>query len=195
MTSLDKHEVFVLVSSASVPSEKIIGTKWVFKVKADHTLKERVVVQGWEQVTRVDCGCACALVGCIERIRMALVIAAHEDWDILQRDVQAAFLHGSLQNKVYVNTPPGYGSIDAATGFHAMKLKIVCGLRQSPRNWFNTTNDSLDNIGFTATTSDPCVYTIGISDTFTILTLYVDDLLLLGGNTPVLKDLKRKLIG
>ena len=46
MASLENHEVFDLVSLASVPSEKVIGTKWVFKVKADHTLKGRAVVQG-----------------------------------------------------------------------------------------------------------------------------------------------------
>ena len=34
----------------------------------------------------------------------------------------------------------------------------------------------------------------GTSDTISILTLYVDDLLLLGGNTPVLQELKRKLM-
>ena len=44
MAGLEKHETFDLVSSASVPSEKVIGTKWVFEVKADHT---RAVVQGW----------------------------------------------------------------------------------------------------------------------------------------------------
>ena len=49
MASLDKHEVFDLVSPASVPSEKVIGTQWVFKVKADHTQKARVVVRGWDK--------------------------------------------------------------------------------------------------------------------------------------------------
>ena len=47
MDSLRKHAVFNLESPDSVPPEhKAIGTKWVFKVKADHTLKGRVVVQG-----------------------------------------------------------------------------------------------------------------------------------------------------
>ena len=50
MASLDQHEVFELVSSAFVPSEhKVIENKWVFKVKADHTQKARVVVRGWDK--------------------------------------------------------------------------------------------------------------------------------------------------
>ena len=189
--------MFDLVSLASVPSEKkVIGTKWVFKVKADHTLKGRVVVQGWGQVPGIDCGCTYAPVCRIQSIRMALAIAAHENWEVLQLDVQAAFLNASVQEEVYVKTPPGYGSVDAATGLpQVMRLKkSLYGLRQSPRNWFNTINDSLQDMGFTPTTSDPCVYIFGTSETFSILTLYVDDLLLLGGNTPVLQELKRKLM-
>ena len=47
MGSLQKRAVFNLVTLDSIPPEhKVIGTKWVFKVKADHTLKGRVVVQG-----------------------------------------------------------------------------------------------------------------------------------------------------
>ena len=76
-----------------------------------------------------------------------------------------------------------------------MKLtKSLYGLHQSPRNWFNTINDSLKDMGFTPTTSDPCVYTFGTSETFSILTQYVDDLLLLGGNASVLQELKIKLM-
>ena len=72
-----------------------------------------------------------------------------------------------------------------------MKLKkSLYGLRQSPRNWFNTINDSLRDMGFTATASDPCVYIFGSDDNLSILTMYVDDPLLLGGDTPLLKDLK-----
>ena len=48
-------------------------------------------------------------------------------------------------------------------------------------------------MGFTSTTG-PCVYTFGNGDTSCILTLYVGDLVVLGGNTPVLKELKRKLM-
>ena len=97
---------------------------------------------------------------------------------------------------MYVKTPPGYGSVDAATGLpQVMKLKTsIYELRQSPRNWFNTINDSLKHMGFTPTTSDPCVYTFGTSETFSILTLYVDNLLPLGGNAPVLQELKLKLM-
>ena len=131
----------------------------------------------------------------MQSIRMALTIAVHEDWEVLQLDVETAFLDASVQEEVFAKTPPVYGSADGAPELaHLMKLKMsLYELRRSPRNWFNTINDSLKGMGSTSTTG-PCVYAFGTSDTSSIPTLYVDDLLLLGGNTPVLKELKRKLI-
>ena len=84
MDSLQKHAVFNLVSPNSVPPEhEVVGTKWVFKVKADHTLKGRVVVQGWGQVSEIDYGCTYLPVCRIQSICMALAIAASEDWEVL----------------------------------------------------------------------------------------------------------------
>ena len=72
-----------------------------------------------------------------------------------------------------------------------MKLKkgSISGLLQSPRNGCNI-NHSLQGMAFTSTTSDPCVYVFGTSETFSTLTLYVEDLLLLGGHTPVIQKFK-----
>ena len=76
----------------------------MFKVKADHTLKRLVVVQGWGQITGVNCGCTNAPVCRIQSIRMALVIAAQKDWEVLQLDVQTAFFITSSQKEVHVKT-------------------------------------------------------------------------------------------
>ena len=71
MESLGKHEVFDLVTSASAPADTVIGTKWMFQVNADHTLKRRVVC--WGQVPAVDCRCTHALVCRTQSIQMPLV--------------------------------------------------------------------------------------------------------------------------
>ena len=129
----------------------------------------------------------------IQSIRMALAEAASEDWEVFQLDVQTAFLNAEIQEDVYVRTPPCDESLEATTGRpNLMKLeKSLYELRQSPRNWFNTIDDSLRDIRFTATASGPCV---GSNDNLSVLTMYVDDLLLLGRKTPLLKDLKFQLM-
>ena len=155
------------------------------------------MVQGWEQVSGIDCGCTYLPVCRIQSICKALAIAASEDWEVFQRDVQTAFLNAEVQEEVNVRTPPGYESPDATTGRpNVMKLKkSLYGLRRSPHNWFNTIDDSLRDMGFTATAPDPCVYIFGSDDNLSILTMYVDNLLLLGGDTPLLKDFKIQLMG
>ena len=56
MDSLQKHAVFNLVSPDSVtPEHKVIGTKLVFEVRADHTPKGGIVVRGWGKVPGTDC--------------------------------------------------------------------------------------------------------------------------------------------
>lgn len=79
---------------------------------------------------------------------MALAIAEHEDSEVLRLDVQTPFLNASVQEEVYVKTPPGYESVDAATGLpRTMNIKkSLYGLRQSSRNWFNTINGSLKDM-------------------------------------------------
>ena len=197
MVSLQKHAVFDLVSPDSVtPEHKMIGTKWVFKVKADHTRKSRFVLQGWGQVAGIDCGCTYAPVCRVQIARMALAIAASEDWKVFLHDEQTAFLIAEVQREVLVNTPPGYESFDATTGRpNVMKLmKKFYGLRQSPRNWFNTIDDSLRDMEFTASASDPCLYIFGSDNNLSVSTMYVGDLLLLGGDTTLLKDLQIQLM-
>ena len=57
MDSLQKNAVFNPMSRDAVPTEhKAIGTKCVFTLKADHTLKGKVVVQCWGQLPAIDCG-------------------------------------------------------------------------------------------------------------------------------------------
>ena len=48
-------------------------------------------------------------------------------------------------------------------------------------------------VGFTPTKSDPCVYTHGRGDTFVVLTLYVDDILVTGKDEKVVEQLKKAL--
>ncbi|CAN0399791.1 unnamed protein product [Ascophyllum nodosum] len=60
-----------------------------------------------------------------------------------------------------------------------MKLcRSVYGLRQSPKPWNGTIDGDLRTIGFLPTASDTCVYVKGSGDSYVMLTLYVDDLLI-----------------
>ena len=55
-------------------------------------------------------------------------------------------------------------------------------------------DDHLSDIGFRSLKSDPCVYVLEDKTGTAILTLYVDDILLLGNNKKLLGKLKKQLM-
>ena len=51
IASLEKHGVLKMVPIASVPAgHKVVGIRWVFKIKADSTYKGQLVVQGFSKI-------------------------------------------------------------------------------------------------------------------------------------------------
>ena len=74
-------------------------------------------------------------------------------------------------------------------------LKSLYDLRHSPRCWYGTVDEHVVEIGFKSLKSDPCVYIYSEGGAIYVLTLYVDDVLLLGKDRKVLERIKRKLMG
>ena len=74
-------------------------------------------------------------------------------------------------------------------------LKSLYGLRQSPRCWYGTVDEHMVDIGFKSLKSDACVYIYSEGGSIYVLTLYVNDVLLLGKDRKVLERIKRKLMG
>ena len=55
IASLKKHGVRNLGPITSVPAgDKVIGTRWVLKIKADSTHEGRLVMQGFSQILRMS---------------------------------------------------------------------------------------------------------------------------------------------
>ncbi|CAM9604071.1 unnamed protein product [Sphacelaria rigidula] len=85
------------------------------------------------------------------------------NWPIVALDVQTAFSNGELQEAVFCRQPYGFETSDPTTReAHAMQLRrALYGLRQIPNVWNSTTDTELRKIVFSATISDPWVYTTG----------------------------------
>ena len=87
----------------------MIGSKWVYKMKADNTHKARLVAKGWNQVPGRDCGGTFAPVFKLQSIRMVRAIAAEMNWEVVQLDVKTTFLYADIEEDVSVEMAPGYG--------------------------------------------------------------------------------------
>ncbi|MBW0478350.1 hypothetical protein O181_018065 [Austropuccinia psidii MF-1] len=72
-------------------------------------------------------------------------------------DVKTAFLHGDLDEDLFIRLPEGYKSL--RSGPVCLKLKkSLYGLKQSPRNWYLKIKELFVKAGFYPSASDPCLF-------------------------------------
>ena len=164
---------------------KPLTTKWVFKIKrGEHgqilKFKARLCVRGFEQEQGIDFEEVFSPVMRHNSLRTLLSLAAVHDYEIKQMDVATAFLHGELQEDVYIWAPEG-------TGFEpgtALKLdKSIYGLKQAPRVFNTSLNKHIvECMGFKQCITDPCVYIKETESGPIYLAVYVDDMLIVGKN-------------
>lgn len=94
-------------------NKKIIGCKWSFKTKyhPDGMVdrhKARMIILNCRQKYGVDYMETFAPVGKMATVRALLAVAAMKDLNLYQIDVKNIFLHGELEESVYIKFPEGY---------------------------------------------------------------------------------------
>jgi hypothetical protein len=71
--------------------------------------------------------------------------------------------------------------------------KSLCGLKQSTRMWYQKFDTYILGLGFVRRRVDHCVYSKKVGNHFIYVVLYVDDMLLVGNNMDVIKEVKSQL--
>nr|GEU58135.1 integrase, catalytic region, zinc finger, CCHC-type, peptidase aspartic, catalytic [Tanacetum cinerariifolium] len=94
----------------------------------------RLVVRGYRQEEGIDFEESFAPVARMEAIRIFLAYVAHKSFYVFQMDVKTTFLHGSLEEDVYVCQPEGFIDVDHPSHVYKLK-KALYGLKQAPRAW------------------------------------------------------------
>lgn len=197
MESLLKNKTWILVDR--VMGQKPIGCKWVFKRKAgiagveDPRFKGRLVAKGYAQKEGVDFQEIFSPVAKHVSIRFILSMVVHFDMELQQMDVKTAFLHGYLDEDIYMDQPEGY--IDKNHPERVCLLKrSLYGLRQSPRQWNTRFDEFIMSHGFIRSEYDICVYfkEYEVNEHIYLL-LYVDDILIASRSKTEVEKLKQTL--
>eukprot|EP00253_Pinus_taeda_P025967 PITA_25967 len=126
-------------------------------------------------------------------IRTILSLVAAEDLHLEQLDVNITFLHGDLEEEIYMQQPQGY-EVKGKEKLVCRLKKSLYGLKRAPRQWYLKLDRFMSEHGYTRCHSDHCVYLKRKNDgSYIILLLYVDDMLVAGSNMQEINVLKRKL--
>jgi Reverse transcriptase (RNA-dependent DNA polymerase) len=114
-------------------------------------------------------------------VRTILNITLSQGWFLHHLDVNNAFLHGDLEETVYMDQPPDF--IDPIHPTHVCKLnKALYHLKQTPRAWFQKLRSFLLSNGFKSSQSDHSLF-IYSSPTITMyILIYIDDIILADNN-------------
>ena len=180
MQSLREHQVWELVD---LPEGRTpIKCRWRYVIKRDTDnrpirFKSRIVAKGFSQIYGVDYDETFAPVARLDTLRLLLNLAAIFDMEVHCIDMKTAFLHGSLDEEIYMEQPEGFvekGNEDKVCRL----LKAIYGLKQAGRQWFTRLRNSMKKWGFSEFIAGDIALFNKINDTgeVTIVLVYVDDM-------------------
>jgi hypothetical protein len=134
------------------------------------------VTNGFKQRYGIDYADTFSPVVKAATIRMILFIAVSNGWSLRQLDVQNMFLHGVLEEKVYMQQPPRYECKESP---HCIcKLdKAIYGLKQALRAWYSRLSSKLRKLGFVPSKGDTSLFFFKNRDIQIYVLVYVDDII------------------
>jgi hypothetical protein len=165
-----------------------VGFKWVFIQKRNKNnevvrYKVRLVAQRFTQRPGIDFNETYSPVmnGITFRYLISLTTQNHISLQLM--DVMTAYLYGSLDSDIYIKVPDRISilNINANRNMYYVKLvKSLYVLKQSERMWYNRLKEFLLNKSYSNSDDCPCVFNKKSTTGFCIISVYVDDLNIIG---------------
>ena len=126
-------------------------------------------------------------------IRILLALIAQFNMELVQMDVKTTFLHGDLEEEIYITQPYGF-KVAGKENWVCKLRKSLFGLKQSPRQWYKRFDRFMIGQNYIGSSFDHCVYFRKLQyGPFIYLLLYVDDMLIASRNQEEICRLKAEL--
>ena len=126
--------------------------------------------------------------------RVQFAVAAFFDLDIEQMDVKTAFLYGLIDQLVYVDIPKG-SETEANRNMVCKLLKVLYGLKQSPRLWYERLSGFLlQKLGLSRINADHSIFVTETGLNGPIISTFVDDIKIMAPKgTGIIQRMKAEL--
>ncbi|WVZ52997.1 hypothetical protein U9M48_003991 [Paspalum notatum var. saurae] len=191
MRSLEKNGTWDIVRL--LQGRRRVRCKWIFKKRSETTrYKARLVAKGFSQILGIDYNDVFSPVVKHSSIRALFGIVAMHNLELEQLDVKTAFLHGDLEEEIYMDQPEGF-IVPGKDNFVCKLKKSPYGLKQSPRQRYKKFDSSMIANGFKRSQYDSCVYIKFVDGSPIYLLLYVDDMLIAAKSKVDIANLKAQL--
>jgi hypothetical protein len=139
--------------------------------------RAHLVACGYSQVPGVDFSESFDPV--VNDITFQILLVAMVAWGLKARiiDVETAFLHGELEEEIYMEVPKG---MEAEGDECLLLLKTIYGLVQAAHQFYKKLVEALQNHGFSGGHIDPCLWIKRGPLGVVMIAIYVDDCLAIG---------------
>jgi hypothetical protein len=125
-------------------------------------------------------------------IQLVLSVVVSQNWCLHQLDVQNVFLHGVLEEDVYMKQPSGFHCVDHPR--YVCKLdKVIYGLKQAPRAWYSRLSSKLLALGFHASKANTSLVMYRRGKVQIFLLIYVDDIIVASSSDSAVRALLNDL--
>ena len=159
------------------PGRKCIKCKWIFDVKRDGRFRARLVACGYSQIPGVDFTESYSPVIHDITWRILIIILLIKGYEALIADVETAFLHGELDEEIYMECPPGF---DGGPDECELLCKSMYGLVQAARQFYKKFVSVLKARNYKRGNVDPCLFMKGFGKDALFMSIHVDDSLIVG---------------
>ena len=139
MDSIHQNQTWELVEL--LPGRNPLPYKWVFRYKYVSDLntpkyKARLVAKGFKQEHGVDYDEIFSLVVKMTTLLLLLGVVATKDLELEKLDVKTTFLHGDLEEDIYMSQRAGFSVTGEKSHLLCRLKKSLYGLKQALSMWY-----------------------------------------------------------
>ncbi|PLW22028.1 hypothetical protein PCASD_12473 [Puccinia coronata f. sp. avenae] len=180
------------------PGRKQTDARWLFDIKRNQDgsikkYKARYIVRGFSQIFGQDYHDTWAPTATFASLRMLFTVAASNQWPIETFDITAAYLHGTIDEDVWVKVPDGMPVPKEHRGKSLKLDKGLYGTKQGGRCWWKHFVQVMEGLDFHVSFYDDSFYHVHRHGETILVWIHMDDGVVAASSNSIMKDFRAAL--